>query len=597
MAGQLSTTAPGRAIATPTANVWDQFSDPVDHSWDSISDPAPANETALDRMKLSDPGNYDPSNSEYQAKFGPTSGMSAGDKFFAGVGKAFSDVGTGVQQLGAGIADFVSPRQQTLSDLVTAGGKSRDVSRVAHLRAAVAENRRLEAPLMQSGWAKAGNLAGNVALTLPTVAIPGANTVTGAGVIGAGLGLLQPSTSTKETLLNTGIGGVVGAASQYVGNKIAGSLANRATGKQAAAAAEQEANSVRDSVLAESRQAGYTVPPTAIKPNATNTALESISGKAATRQLMSTKNAQVTNRLVAEDLGLDAAKPITREALMGVRQEAGSVYKAVRGLGQVASDDAYSQAIGDLAQTTAGLEKAYPGIGSQANQQIKQLSEALAQPSHDANNLVSLSRVLRNRASSNFKAAFGAGGNPEKLELAQAQSKAVNAIEDLIQRHLGSSGNAELGNAWDAARTTIAKSYQAEAALKGGNISAIKLAQQLQKGRPVSGGMGTAARFADMFGDVAKLPKSGAGVSKLAATLNTAGIGTALLTGNIPAAAGLLTAGTAPYVVRNALVSGAGQAALATPRYGPNLLFNQAGQFMAKYGRIPATALAIEGGQ
>jgi hypothetical protein len=690
-------------------------------------------------------------------QYDPTSGMSGGQKFRSGMGKAFVDVGRGAKQLGAGVADVVAPRSGTLSGLIT----GQPVSRVAEQRANVAASRELDAPLMRSGFAKAGNFAGNVALTLPSLAIPGATTVTGAGLIGAGYGLLQPSTSTKETLLNTGIGGAVGAASQYAGNKIAQGLANRAASKEAAAAASKEANAVRDTVLSEAHDAGYVVPPTAVKQNATNTALESLSGKAATRQAMSAHNAKVTNVLVAQDLGLDAGKPITKEALQGVRNKAGEIYKQVRSIGEIPVDQQFLDELESIAQSGADLEKQFPGIGAQANKQVKKLVSSLspnkaiygsadkagssgysldplmrenAHPSvygkpdisvrngsyaldssmlpvgieelthgvadrtaigttsldplmlhgrggfdalmrpldeqgsraviasnsgrspvdsllnprslqgarsveamnsarggmdsllnptistqarsveaansarggyspfltkskdtFSSNNIVSASRFLRNRATANFKAAFGAGGNPEKLELAQAQSKAVNAIEDLIQRHLESTGNAELGAAWDAARTTIAKTYQAEAALKGGNVSAAVLAKQLQKGRPLSGGMGTAARFADMFEEVAKVPKSGAGVSKLAATLNTAGVGTALFTGNVPAAAGLVAAGTAPYAVRNALVSKAGQSLLATPSYTPNLVGNQTAQFLARYGRVATVPLAIQG--
>jgi len=66
----------------------------------------------------------------------------------------------------------------------------------------------------------AGNLTGAVANTLPAAFIPGANTVAGATAIGAGLGFLQPSTSTRETLINTGIGGAAGGGSVLAGRAI-----------------------------------------------------------------------------------------------------------------------------------------------------------------------------------------------------------------------------------------------------------------------------------------------------------------------------------------------------------------------------------------
>lgn len=114
----------------------------------------------------------------------PSAGMSGLDKFRAGWGKSVYDLGRGVGQM---------------TGLVS--------------RQDVANSRERDAPLMQSGLAKTGNIAGSVANFLPTAFIPGANTVAGATAIGAGAGLLQPSVSTGETLLNTALGGALGGGS------------------------------------------------------------------------------------------------------------------------------------------------------------------------------------------------------------------------------------------------------------------------------------------------------------------------------------------------------------------------------------------------
>ncbi len=120
---------------------------------------------------------------EDRKTFAPTVGMSGPERFAAGVGKAITDIGRGAGQM--------------------VGLVGRDD---------VAEARKLDSSLMNTGAGQAGNFAGNVALAAPTALIPGANTITGAGLIGAGMGFLQPSTSTQETLLNTGVGGAAGAA-------------------------------------------------------------------------------------------------------------------------------------------------------------------------------------------------------------------------------------------------------------------------------------------------------------------------------------------------------------------------------------------------
>lgn len=123
-----------------------------------------------------------------QPKYDPTEGMSGTDKFLAGVGKAMTDVGRGAGQL-VGLID----------------------------RKDVEESRRLDAPLMNTGAGVAGNIAGAVGMLAPTALIPGANTLAGAGAIGAATGLLQPSTSTGETLTNVGIGGAVAPAAIMIG--------------------------------------------------------------------------------------------------------------------------------------------------------------------------------------------------------------------------------------------------------------------------------------------------------------------------------------------------------------------------------------------
>lgn len=125
----------------------------------------------------------------------PTEGMSGTDKFLAGAGKAITDVGRGLGQM--------------------VGLVGRDD---------VAESRKLDAPLMATGAGTAGNIAGNIAALLPTAMIPGAATLKGAALIGAGTGLAAPSESTLETLKNTGLGAALAPAANIAGRGI-GALA------------------------------------------------------------------------------------------------------------------------------------------------------------------------------------------------------------------------------------------------------------------------------------------------------------------------------------------------------------------------------------
>ena len=114
----------------------------------------------------------------------PTRGMSGPQKFAAGAGKAMYDVGRAIgQPLG-----IVSQQD-------------------------IEESRRLDAPLMDTGAGTAGNIVGTAATLAPAALIPGANTVVGAGLIGAGTGAaLTPGTLEErgQAAFMGGLGGVLG---------------------------------------------------------------------------------------------------------------------------------------------------------------------------------------------------------------------------------------------------------------------------------------------------------------------------------------------------------------------------------------------------
>ena len=115
-------------------------------------------------------------------------GMSRTEKFRAGLGKSLADIVKGAGQL-IGLGD------------------QNDIN----------ETKQRDAALMNSGAGFAGNLVGNVAAAAPTVFIPGANTVTGAALIGAGTGALQPVAEGESRGANMGLGAIGGAAGQMVG--------------------------------------------------------------------------------------------------------------------------------------------------------------------------------------------------------------------------------------------------------------------------------------------------------------------------------------------------------------------------------------------
>jgi len=144
-------------------------------------------------LKGARPDEYDPESPEFREKYGATSGMGGVERFRAGVGKGLTDLARGAGQL--------------------VGLISRDD---------ISESRQLDRDLMDTGAGTAGALTGTVAGALPAMFVPGANTMAGSAAVGAGLGVLQPSESTKETLQNVALGGVLSPAALAGGRALSG---------------------------------------------------------------------------------------------------------------------------------------------------------------------------------------------------------------------------------------------------------------------------------------------------------------------------------------------------------------------------------------
>jgi hypothetical protein len=471
----------------------------------------------------------------------PTAGMGTVEKLRAGAGKAFTDFARGAGQL--------------------VGAVSRDD---------VADARVLDAPLMETGAGKVGNFAGNVAAVAPAAFIPGANTVAGAGLIGAASGFLQPSESARETLTNTALGGTLGAAGQKVG-QVAGQKLGQARANRSAAAAQAQAdNAVRDTTLRDARQAGYVVPPSTTNPTALNRVAESVSGKAATQQSATVRNQKITNKIARQDLGMGSNAPITSTSLRAIRAREGRVYAAVKGAGEVATDQQYLDDVTNLTADVDSIFKDFPEMGQAGHHgqkpgvlsgvsEIKALQDGMLRERFDANSAVELIKKLRHEASANLKWNVA---DPAKTALGRAQKEAAGIVEDQLVRHLQATGKGQLASDFDKARTLIAKTYSVESALNEGtgNVVATKLASQLRAHKPLSGGLELAARFASAFPKAAGEQTTSPGVSAVDALIGMAGGATI--------DPSLFALPVARIGARSALLSKPGQS-LAMPSYAP----------------------------
>lgn len=316
--------------------------------------------------------------------------------------------------------------------------------------------------------------------------------------------------------------------------------------------------------VAEAFEAGYKLTPTQADAGAIPKMLQGISGTAKMEKLASEKNAQLTQKLVKEDFNIPKNQDITMDVLDNIISKQGAAYEAVKKSVKMIKPD--RKFAGDLQKIRGDFDeaaKAYPDLVK--NDQVESLISSLNVPASPTA-MVEMTKKLRKDAATNLKSF----DDPAKKELGFAQRNAATALENMIDRALTSVGKNDLVSNWRSARQTLAKAYDVQAAMNEvtNEISSAKLWKMYQKGRPFTGGMEKAARFAGAF------PKSAQNITGMADSsqfgygdylggLLTSGTGLAM--GNYPAtAAGILAIGARP-ALRRMLLTGSQQPALMPP--------------------------------
>jgi hypothetical protein len=495
------------------------------------------------------------SNAKYRAMqvlepVDPTDGMSFMDKFNSGIGKAFVDVGRGASQL---VGKGPSPQEM------------RDI-------------KDLESPLMKTVAGTAGNITGNVALIAPASLVPGAASVPAAGAIGSTLAALQPTESTNERLVNMGVGFGLGSGAQYAGTTGAKLLGERAARNEIAANVAKVQNAERDAALAAGRAEGLVVPPSTINPTLGNSMIESLGGKVGTQQQASVINQKGVDTLARRSMGLTADAPVTEKILQGMRKSEGQAYEVVKNFGaqynvKLKADPEFVNATKAIGSDFSQAAAEFPN--STKNAAIEALNSDLQIGAWTPKGILEKVKMLRADASSNFKAF----DDPAKLALARAQRQAAEALDGLVERNLVAAGKGNMAQDYRAARVNIAKLHDLESAFTPGGHFDARVISKIGERSPLSGDLKTIADFA---GNFPKAVQTGERVGSPMVHALRPSIGSAAgaAIGGIPGAAIGAGAGVAvPWAARGAMLSGAGQRALATPSYSPGLLsgMNNAG--------------------
>ena len=252
-------------------------------------------------------------------------------------------------------------------------------------------------------------------------------------------------------------------------------------------------------------------------------------------------------------------------------------YEPVRDVGVVNLGKSFNQSLDDIIKANTG-EGSIPAA---ENKQVTDLVNSFKTKKLafvNSSDVVDAIRVLRQNADE----AYGKGENA----LGRANKAIAEAYENGLDNALQQFKQPELLNNYRSARQNIAKSFDVESAIKegSGNVDAKKLAALLQKGKPLSGELETAAEFGNVFKQAARTPEEmgspAVGALRPYASTVLAGLG-GTLAGAPGAVAGGALGMAAPAAARSVLFSPAMQARLAqTPqpamtaealrRYAPN---------------------------
>lgn len=293
-------------------------------------------------LKAENPGEYDASSPEFQAKYGPTSASSFGQNMVEGVGKSMVDTGRGVQQLGVEVGDKLGVVNQTSQDLI------RGESPTDRVRRQASEVAQQDAPLMHTGGGVTGYIGGQIAqAAIPGGALGRAATLGGRLAQGAGAGAAlantQPVTSEQTRLGATALGATGGAVGEGIASGI-GKLASASSKitpevRALAEKAQELGIPLRAEQLSKSRPlAGVSAALDAIP----------LSGRDASREVQRA----AFNRAVAKTFGEDTDNVAT--AVKQGTARLGAKYDAVLRNNPVKADDTFVNELSDVVQAARG---------------------------------------------------------------------------------------------------------------------------------------------------------------------------------------------------------------------------------------------------
>jgi hypothetical protein len=214
--------------------------------------------------------------------------------------------------------------------------------------------------------APVGAIGGNVAMTAIPFGLAG-NSLNAAAKVGTVMGALNPvdSENARDIVAGKILGAATGGATAAAGQGIANDGARFFERRAADQALKQATNAPIDQTIKDAVDAGFVVTPSSVNSSWMNALREGASGKVATAQEASTRNAAAADALARKALGLAPDAPLTSEAMQALRDQAhASGYAPLAKMGELPVSDEYGKALDSIIAGRADAARSFPGADS-----------------------------------------------------------------------------------------------------------------------------------------------------------------------------------------------------------------------------------------
>lgn len=272
--------------------------------------------------------------------YNPTEGNSFIENAWQSFGGTLPNLALRTKQLFAGSPD-INPEVFAGPHKSMAPGPERDAAlqriqqerqaAISGIQSEIDEMKRLEKPLMNTGGGMVGRIIGTAGVGAPLLAVPGANTLVGSGLVGAGMGLTEPVASDESGAENAGLG-LLGGGLGYAAGKALGAVATPI---------KSRLGKVATGVADYAKRLGIDLSPAQATGSRALHALESAmdylpftSGKQTTRRIANNK---VFNRELAQTFG-ENTDTITPETIRTASDRIGNVFRDISKRNTVAAD-------------------------------------------------------------------------------------------------------------------------------------------------------------------------------------------------------------------------------------------------------------------